>query len=286
MEFNSMCELDLKLSLLSGGNIQVENITIEPYKIGEIVNKYGQSRYMKNLQWVSLSVEDFIDSISDKEKKTFLEEQKNTLKSFDFYAKLGGEEMLESLIEALSMIFRTDDVRMLSEGVIAIDFVKLGILTIEDNGDFSVNEKMLDSLREDEIKVIHRDNFDDIINVIKLQNYLEKPSSKVGKAAEDNPADEATRKLMEHMQKMREKVDAKKKVQQGNDGESIDISDIISAVSSKSNSINKLNIWELTLYQLYDEYARLELIDNYDFSVRAMMAGAEKIDLKHWSSKL
>jgi len=79
------------------------------------------------------------------------------------------------------------------------------------------------------------------------------------------------------MELMRKKIEGKKKKQQSDDGDGeIDISDIISAVSSKSHSINKLNVWQLTLYQLYDEYARLELIDNYDFSIRAMMAGAEK----------
>src|SRR5690606_21056773 len=122
------------------------------------------------------------------------------------------------------------------------------------------------------------------ISVIKLQNYLEKPSEVT---KEENPADEETRKLLEHMKKMREKVEAKKKRQREDDDENnIDIADIISAVSSKSNSINKINIWNLTLYQLYDEYARLELIDNYDFSIKAMMAGADKVDLRHWSSKI
>ena len=107
---------------------------------------------------------------------------------------------------------------------------------------------------------------------------------------EENPVDEQTRKLMEEMEGFRKKVESKKKAQkmaeQGGEDEDVDIADIISAVSSKSNSINRLNIWAYTLYQLYDEYSRLELIDNYDFSIRALMAGAEKVDLKHWSSKL
>jgi hypothetical protein len=285
MQYKDMSEVDLKLTLLSGGTIDIDNLCVDPYILREI-RDYGYTKYQENLQWVSLSVDDFINSIDDKEKKSFLEEQRKDLRAFDFYIKLGGTELFEALIKALGMIFRTDDVRVLNEGVIAVDFVKLGILVKNEEGNFEVNDDKLESLTEDEIKIVHRENFDDIIQVVKLQNYLEKPKAKV---EEDfNPANDEVRKLKEHMEKMRAKVDKAKKQQREDNGDDreVDIADIISAVSSKSNSINKLNIWDFTLYQVYDEYARLELIDNYDFSIKAIMAGAEKIDLKHWSSRL
>jgi hypothetical protein len=151
-----------------------------------------------------------------------------------------------------------------------------------------VDTDLLETAEEDDLKIIHRDNFDDIVEAVRLQNYLTRPEKK-SKSKDENPADEETRKLMEHIKKMKEKVEEKKKMKsqaEGKDDEDADIADIISAVSAKSNSINKLNIWELTICQMYDEYSRLELIDNYDFSIRAMMAGAENVDLKHWSSKL
>jgi hypothetical protein len=283
MQYKEMAEVDLKLALLSGGSINVENLQVAPYKLREIKD-FGYSKYMRNLQWITISIDDFINSVEDVEKREYL--RKQSIKAFDFYIKLGGKDFLEMLLTSLKMIFKSDDIRVLDDGVIAIDFVKLGIFELDDNGKISVNSEKLDALNEDEVMLIHRENFDDIVNVVKLQNYLEKPSAK--KESDENPVDEETKKLMEHMKQMREKVEAKKKAQkQADKGDSdIDISDIISAVSSKSNSINKLNIWDLTLYQLYDEYARLELIDNYDFSIKAMMAGAEKVDLKHWSSKL
>lgn len=283
MDYKGIRDVDLKLALLGASTISVGNLEVTPYTIEEI-KEYGYSNYMQNLQWISLSVDDFINSVNDESRKEYLESQKDSLKAFDFYVKLGGTDVLGGLLATLGMIFRTDDVRVLGEGVIALDFEKQGIIFVDSDGDEQIDDKKLDSLSEDEIRLIHRDNFDDIVEIVKLQNYLEKPSNK--KESEENPADEETRKLMEHMKKMREKVEAKKKAQKQDDGQDIDISDIISAVSSKSNSINRLNVWDLTLYQLYDEYARLELIDNYDFSIRAMMAGAEKVDLKHWSSKL
>lgn len=282
LNYRELDETDLKLALLKGSSISVGNLDIKPYKLKEVI-EYGYSKYIKNLQWISVSVDDFIESVLDEDKKKFLEEQKKNLKAFDFYIKLGGEELQHSLVEALSMVFRTSDIEVL-EDVIGVGFKEKGILVENDEGVLTVNQELLEELSEEEITVIHRDNFDDLVKILKFQNYLEKPEIEV---ANENPVDEETRMLQEHMKKMREKVEAKKKRQQQEDGESdIDISDIVSAVSSKSNSINKLNIWELTLYQLHDEYTRLELIDNYDFSIKAMMAGAEKIKLRHWSSKL
>lgn len=281
MQFHEMKEIDLKLSLLSGSGIKLESLEIIPYTLREIKD-FGYTNYIKNLQWVSLTIDDFIGSILDLEKRIFLEEQKNALKTFDFYIKLGGKEMQEKLLSVLKMIFKTDDIRVLNDSVVAIDFVKLGVLVQNDDGNFEVDENKLNSLKENEVKLVHRDNFDDIIKIVKLQNYLEDLRS----SKEETPADEEARRLLEHMQKMQEKVEEKKRQQQDDDEDDIDISDIVSAVSSKSNSINKLNIWDLTLYQIYDEYARLELIDSYDFGIKAMMAGVKKVDLKHWSSKI
>lgn len=281
MRFEGIGEIDLKLLLLGGDSIEVDNLVVEPYTLRDI-KEYGYLEYMKNLQWVSISIDDFINNVKDDDKKLFLEEQGTDLRAYDFYIKLGGKDLQDSLINAIRMLFKTDDVRILEESVIALDFIKQGIITFDEDGNEYVNQEVLDDLREDEIRLIHRENFDKLIDVVKLQNYLEKPSQIIKKA---NPADEETRKLLEHMNKMREKIQAKKK-QLDNDEDNVDISDIISAVSSKSYSINKINIWDLTLYQLYDEYGRLELIDSYNFSIKAMMAGAGKVDLKHWSSKL
>lgn len=285
-DYKDLKELDLKLRMLSGSSIKVGNLEIKPYTLEEI-NEYGYSDYMNSLQWISISIDDFINSVLDIEKRVVLEQQRENLKTFDFYVKLGGQEMLEGLLTAMAMIFKTDDIRILEDkNVIAINFVKMGVFAFDEDGEMTVDEDVLESLNEEEIMLIHRDNFDDLVEVIKFQNYLTKPSEKKDNLL--NPADEETRKLQEYMDLMAKKIEGKKKKQQKNDGEDneIDISDIISAVSSKSYSINKLNVWQLTLYQLYDEYARLELIDNYDFSIRAMMAGAEKVDLKHWSSRL
>ena len=285
MQFSEMDNVDLRLTLLNGSKISIENLEIIPYTLKEI-REYGYSKYMKNLQWISLSVDDFIDSILEEDKRESLKKNRESLRAFDFYIKLGGEVMQKRLIKTLSMVFRTDDIRVLEDGVVAIGFIELGIIIEDENGNIAeVNHDRLDELDGEEVKIVHRENFDDLVKIIKLQNYLEQPSESDVDDAE--PADEETRALMEQMKSMREEVERRKRQQNDDgEGEGIDLPDIVSAVSAKSNSINKLNIWDFTLYQIYDEYARLELIDSYDFSVKAMMAGAKDVDLKHWSSKL
>jgi len=281
-DYKGLKDVDVKLILLSGSSITVDNFEIIPYTLEEIKNM-GYSQYMQGLQLLSLTVADFIDSVKDLEKRALLEVEKNKLKAFDFYSKLAGEEFQNILLVALSILLRTDDIRFLDENVLAVDFVKMGIIYEDEFGLIQVDSEKLENTPEDKIKLIHRENFDSIVEVIKLQNYLMKTEEKEDDEFK-NPANEETRLLAEQMKKNREKV--KKKKQMQDEESDIDLSDIVSAVCSKSNSINKTNVWGFTLYQVYDEYARLELIDSYDFSIRAMMAGAEKVDLKHWSSRI
>ena len=281
MQFKDMGLTDLNLHLLSGAEIEVDNLEIKPYTLDEI-RKYGYERYMWNLQWLLATVDDLIKSVLDVEKRMILESQKSKLTVFDFFIKLGGSDFLEVLLSILQMVFRTDDILMLDNNIIAIDLLKTGVISGEDeDGNMVIDQKILESLLETDLKVVHKGNFDSICEVVKMQNYLNNPN--------ESPADEETRKPMEEMERIRKRVEAKKKAQQkaekGDDSE-IDITDIISAVTTKSNSVNKLNVWKHTLYQVYDEYSRLELIDNYDFSIKAMLAGAQEIELKHWSSKI
>lgn len=286
MNYKDAEEIDLKLGLSSGSDISVDNIVIKPYTLREIKD-FKYTHYMSNLQWILISIDDFIESILDKEGRKEAEENISESRTFDFYTHLGGKEMTDKLLVALKMLLRTDDIKFIEDNVIAVDFVKKGVLIEDDDGKLIVDEEYLNSLSEDEVTLIHRDNFDDIVQVAKLQNYLIQPKKKEEDKA--NPADDETRKLIEDMERTRQKVESKKNAQKNTektDGDSIDISDIVSAVSSKSNSINKLNIWDLTLYQVYDEYSRLEVIDNYNFSIQAMMAGAENVELKHWSSRI
>lgn len=285
MEYKGMSEIDFKLRLIGGFDVAVDGLTIKPYTIREIVD-YGYENYMRNIQWLSITLDDFIESQTSIDRKEFLKHKRSELKTFDFYINLGGSEFLDMLVIAMRMIFRTDDIEVLEEkDILAINFVKNGVLFENKEGRMEIDNEFLATLDDKEIMFIHRDNFDEIVDVVKKQNYLLQVESKVETAM--NPADEATKRLMEEMENYNKKVEEKKSKQKEVEGEeTTDFFDIIDCVSTKSYSTNKINIWDMCIYAVYREYARLELIDTYDFSIQAMIAGAGKIDLKHWSSKL
>jgi len=282
MQFYNMQAIDLKMALLAGNPIELGNLKIEPYTLREI-SEYGYSRYADNVKWLCASLDDFINSITDERKKQIILEHKENLKTFDFFIKLGGVELRNRLLECLAMVFKTDDVLVIDGTQVAIDFVKKGIF-IEKDGEYTLNTNNA-NITEDDLTLVHRDNFDDIVQIVKLQNYLEGIEDK-DKEKEPKFANEEARKLYEQMQKNKKKVaEIKKRQSENNDEGEIDFVDMISAVSAKSNSINKFNVWDLTLYQFYDEYRRLDVIDEYNFGIQAMLAGAKNINIKHWSSK-
>ncbi len=86
----------------------------------------------------------------------------------------------------------------------------------------------------------------------------------------------------------RRRDELKKKQHQDSDGDDekdIDFYDILSAISSKSYGINELNVPDLTVYQVYRKFKRMEIIDQYDISIKSILAGAKDVKLTHWSSK-
>jgi hypothetical protein len=125
---------------------------------------------------------------------------------------------------------------------------------------------------------ITSDNFDDLRQVIHWQNGIG------GESSDDNIKfkNDRAKRTLEKLRKAQAEVQKQKK----KENDDLDFADIISAIASKSFSLNKLNVWDLTVYQMYDEFRRLDLIDSYEVGTRAMIAGAKNVQLKHWTNKI
>lgn len=112
------------------------------------------------------------------------------------------------------------------------------------------------------IGVINKDNYTDVINVIlqRVRSYskLDDEEDILLKAK-----NKRGRKIFEKIYKERKKKQ-KTKVSKGDDGQTLP--NIISSVSAFSNNTNYVQIWDLTVYQLYDLFDRLTLIDQYNIS--------------------
>lgn len=63
----------------------------------------------------------------------------------------------------------------------------------------------------------------------------------------------------------------------------MEIDNLISAVSARSATYNLLNIWDLTVWQLYDQFARMNINDQYDIWAQKWAAwGQDDYDFSVW----
>lgn len=249
-----MEEVDLKLKLFGGRPVLAKGYgNITPLKIREVVD-VGYSEYMQCLNILTLEVKDFL-----KDSKDIDLSQYNV---FELIIAFGGEEV-EKVFETSLSLF-------------------LGGEAIIDKESRRVFLKKSD----EEILIVDKRNYSEIQEVIKWQNFINSFDEK--KISGFNPADEETRKLKEQMDAVAKKRDELKKKQNPNeedDESNLDFYDILSAISSKSYGVSELNVMELTIYQVYRKFKRMEIIEQYDISIKSILAGAQNVKLKHWSSR-
>ena len=119
----------------------------------------------------------------------------------------------------------------------------------------------------EELVFINRDNADKIINIFRKMYNIQ-----IEKEPEYNPANDRARAIIEKIKKKNEIYANLYKE------EDIDLNSIISGVAWKSTNTNIFNVFDLTIYQLYDAYYRLEIVDNYYNTMTGLYTG--NIDVK------
>lgn len=112
------------------------------------------------------------------------------------------------------------------------------------------------------------ENYESLVEVIQKQYALKKSEP-------PSYANEKAKEIAMKMQKEKAKIKPSK--------QGLSLQDIISGVAAKHPSLNLFQIWNLTLYQLYDQFKRLQLIENYTFNLSAALQGAEVEKITHWS---
>lgn len=253
-------EVDLKMNLLYGGSMTSERLNVKPLTIRRIM-EMGFSNYNRYLSILTL----------DKKSVTKDDPIYDGMSLGEIIIKSGNSFLINSFSEAMCAFLgeKVEDV-LVHE---TLGFVFGGMDT---------------NRNPEDCNVVNANNFLDFIQIIKYQNCLTDPSQKYIDKTPMNPADEKARRILEKIKKGKEMVEqAKASASTKKDGSSnTDFADVISAVSTKSNNYNRNNIWDATIYQLYDEYKRLEAISSYDINIAAMIQGAKINDLKHWSAKI
>jgi hypothetical protein len=249
IEIKNISNFDLRLRLLAGDSLYSGNIEVKPLTIRE-VKDVGYLNYNKYLGVLMLKKEELI--------KEDIPELRD-LTVFDIILISGNEILIDALIDALCFFLKEDRDKITASEV--------GLI-------FGFEDF-------DKARVVNSKNFSEIVEIVKYQNCVKNSNEMI----EVNTAvDDRAKKIAEKIKKYKEVITKKKS--QSNDANDIDFADIVSAVSTKSNTYNKHTIWDCTVYQLYDEYKRLEMISGYETNILAMVNGAKIDNLKHWSAKM
>lgn len=125
---------------------------------------------------------------------------------------------------------------------------------VEDYGIFYFGE-----LSEERILV--EDKYEEMRHILRVSNNISQEEEEDYKAG-----NERAKKFMEKLKKKKKEA-AKYKKQE------INLHSLISGLAWKSNNLSIKEIFDLTVYQLYDGYFRVENIDNYNNVIRGIYAG-------------
>lgn len=130
-------------------------------------------------------------------------------------------------------------------------------------------------INEDYSRYIWRDNYKELKDALIKQNCLRS-------TPEFNPENDGAKAFIRNLKKMRSKYAKALNKDSGT------LYDVVSAVCAKHHTISPFNIGELTIYTIFDQFKRLNAIDNYFLSVEQLMQGAKKqdVNLKHWSAPI
>lgn len=231
------------LSLLAGLPIQIGNISIKPLTLMDIA-KLGEYTYNSLLTTLCIDKDDINETFQINEKYD---------STFDFLINklLNGDVQMQALIYTAFQVF--------------IGNIEIGLA--QENEYFFY---MGDLNKPNECLYITKDNFNNIVKIIKKQNCI------VDKSEEEPPI--FANKMAEEMwKKCRENEKKLQKVKP----QEINLHSMISGIAWKTIGIDR--VFDLTIYQLYDAYSRLGLIDEYDKTLTGIYSGtieSKKIDMR------
>lgn len=191
-----------------------------------------------------------------REYENFTDDQKINVTFFDIF--IFDVLFCQQLVEALNFFFQED---------VEYDFnARIFNIYRREN-----NEKTL-------IGFINSSNYDDITDIILQRVNVQKSISEENVKVKNKLAAKFLEKIKKGEEKKNKKED--KKTELGN---------IISSLSSHSKSLNIVNIWDLTVYQLYDQFRKQQHDDMYKInSINVSVWGNKdgKFDNSQWFSLL
>jgi hypothetical protein len=237
-----------KLTLLRGKPIANENYTITPLTIGQI-EELGQDLYNSLLSIILIDQEKLKKSNVD-----IGEDYDDVLQLFTDVIK-SNEDLLIRGITGLS-IFTGIEFDMRYGQIFRIDDGRQILLDLDD--------------------------FLFIREAVRQHNFMKSKDDADEFKPANSKAEELKKRIMAGRQKALE-------VKSGDDDSGLTLSEIASCVANfENNGVTVFNVWDLTVYQLYDAYIRLQLKDEYlNFNlIRPHLDPKAEINQDHWSKKI
>lgn len=144
--------------------------------------------------------------------------------------------------------------QILGELLLALNFFITEDVSFDhEQGNFIVHNGFIDEgdveTPKDIVGYINRDNYTDVVEVI-LQRLGVKSAEDI---EEEHPkfANEKARQMWERQQKFfKEQQDRESKA----NAEFFDLGNIISSLANRQSGLNMINIWDMTLYNVYDQF--------------------------------
>lgn len=116
------------------------------------------------------------------------------------------------------------------------------------------------------VGIINEKNYDVIVDVILQLNKIER------NIIEDKTVKVKNKIAQQLLNKMKNAI----QVTQKKEDKKLELANLISALASHSMSLNMSNIWNLTIYQLYDQFERQQIEDSYRSSLRSVSMWGDK----------
>ena len=275
---------------------EIEDITIHVYNNFLSILMLDIDTYYK---WMEKE-DDYFRYYSQEQKQKVLDvkkqyEELNTEEklSISFYDLLMYDELLIcSFIEAFDFFFE-EEVDFVVNGNEITD-AQFSFITYNkidtpqkiklNNG----NEYSTIKTNRELVGVINRSNFKDVVDIILQRNSVQMEEEIT---AEDLTKVKNKNKVMQLMEKMKkgqkqlDKTREKKREEKGVASDT-ELANIISCVAAKNhNGINMINIWDMTIYNLYEQFKLIRENNMHDaetLSVYVWGDESNKFDIDAW----
>lgn len=231
----------------------ISRISFSTFNTYEVFLKCSPKEYYTKILENNGGIEKW-NAISDSDKDTLT-----------MYTLLKGDTQLQKIYAQLFNFFFEEQV-----------VFREGFFILLDN----VVEQSVEITSENIHGVISEDTFPQIIDIIQQICCIHSKADE--KADDQNFKNDIARKLFEKMQKALKKQEEERKVKAD---KNLSLPNIISSVSSLHPSLNLLNIWDLTIFQLYDIFRRMQgnlIFDMNSTSVSVWGDEKNKFDQTLW----